>query len=228
MALGNDDMRPALRLAALARLAAMVGTLSAPTQALAYSLTTWSWNEPVKLQLVDGREIEGRFHGLMGRTSDPDTYVARYAKWRAKHGASAAPALGDRLVVTRASGEPVAGALRGFADNALLLNTEDSARCLVLPLKEITEVRHDGGHGQDATAFANPKRWKSAPSLYSVALESEGGEIAVPVTMVASRDMLPRPANKATSVAVGLLVGVVLVTTAAAAALASSFNQPML
>ena len=221
-------MRPAVRLASLALFATMLGALSAPTQTLAYSLTTWSWNEPVKLQLVDGREIEGRFRGVLGRTSDPNTYVARYAKWRAKLGAGAAPGLGDTLLVTRASGEPVRGALRGFADNALLLGTEDSCLCLVLPLKELTEVRLAGGHGPDATAFANPKRWKSAPSLYSVALESGGGEIAVPVTMVASREMLPRPGNRTTSVTVGLLVGAALVLTAAAAALASSFMQPML
>jgi hypothetical protein len=205
-----------------------MGTLSAPATTQAYSLTTWSWNEPVKLQLVDGREIEGRFRGVLGRTSDPGTHVARYAKWRSKLGASAAPALGDTLLVTRASGEPVRGALRGFADKVLLLGTEDSCRCLVLPLNELTEVRLDGGHGQDARAFANLKRWKSAPSLYSVALESEGGEIAVPVTMVASREMLPRPGNRTTSVTVGLLVCAVLVVTAAAAAVASSFMQPML
>ena len=221
-------MRHALRLAVLALFATMLGTLPTPTQTLAYSLTTWSWNEPVKLQLVDGREIEGRFRGVLGRTSDPGTYVARYAKWRAKHGAGAAPALGDTLLVTRAAGEPVRGTLRGFADKALLLGTEDSCRSLVLPVKELTEVRLVGGPGQGARAFANPKRWKSAPSLYSVALESEGGEIAVPVTMVASREMLPRPANKTASVTVGLLVGAVLVVTAAAAAMASSFSQPML
>ena len=228
MAHGIDDMRHALRTVAHAGLVAFLGTLSAPATTHAYSLTTWAWNEPITLKLVDGREIEGRYRGVSGRTSDPSTYVKRYAKWRAKIGADAAPALGDTLLVTRASGELVRGAFRGLADKALLLGSGDSCLYLVLPLKEITEVRPAGERGDGAPGFAAYRRWKSAPSVYAVAIQTEGNAFAVPVTQVASREMLPRAgANSTTTVVVGVLVAVVLVAGAAAAAMASSFSQPM-
>jgi len=225
MARGNDDMRHALRRASLALFAAMLGTLSAPGTTLAYSLTSWSWNEPIKLKLTDGREIEGRFRGVLGRTSGPDSYAKQYAKWRAKHGADAVPALGDTLVVTRATGEPVRGPLRGFADKRLLLGTADSCLGLALPLKEITDVRLAG---ERADALAAHPRWKSAPSLYCVTIETEGGAFAVPVSMVASREILPPSrVSSSTTAVVGVLVAVVLLAGAAAAAMASSFSQPM-
>jgi hypothetical protein len=227
MARGNDDMRHALRRASLALFAAMLGTLSVPGTTSAYSLTSWSWNEPIKLKLTDGREIEGRFRGVLGRTSDPGSYADQYAKWRAERGADAVPALGDTLVVTRATGEPVRGPLRGFADKRLLLGTGDSCLGLTLPLKGITEVRL-AGEPAVAPPFAAHQGWKSAPSLYSVTIETEGGAFAVPVSMVASREMLPAArASNTTTLVVGVLVGVVLLAGAAAAAMASSFSQPM-
>jgi len=112
-------MRHALRLAWLALFAAMLGTLSAPGTTLAYSLTTWSWNEPITLKLVDGRQLEGRYRGVSGRVSDADSYADLYAKWRAEHGADAVPALGDTLLVTPAAGEPLRGPLRGFTNKRL-------------------------------------------------------------------------------------------------------------
>jgi hypothetical protein len=221
-------MRHALRLAWLALFAAMLGTLSAPGTTLAYSLTTWSWNEPITLKLVDGRQLEGRYRGVSGRVSDADSYADQYAKWRAEHGADAVPALGDTLLVTPAAGEPLRGPLRGFTNKRLVLGTADSCLGVSLPLKEITQVRLAGERAA-APPFAAHQRWKSAPSLYSVALETEGGAFDVPVWRVASQEMLPHArAGSGTTLVVGVLVAAVLLAGAAAAAMASSFSQPMI
>ena len=210
-------------------LLALAGLLSSACVARAYSLTTWSWNEPITLKLTDGRDVAGRYQGVFGRTSDPGTYVARYAAWRAKLGSGATPALGETLLVTRASGDPVGGALRGFADDALMLGTEDSCKSLVVPLDELTGVRPARERGPEPTRFAPPRRWKSAPSLYAVGLEIDGTLVAVPVSMVASRAMLPRAGSNPTATAItGVLVAAILLTGAAVAAAASAFNQPMI
>jgi hypothetical protein len=221
-------MRQALRSVSLAIMLAVPGTLS-PAATHAYSLTSWSWNEPITLKLVDGRQVEGRYRGVSGRASNPDTYGERYATWRAKHARDAAPALGDTLLVTGASGEPLRGAFRGFADHALLIGTEDSCLYLVLPLKEVTAVRLVGASDEDAKELAAHQRWKSAPSVYAVSLQTDSNAFAVPLTMVASREMLPRPGgNRTMTVAVGVLVVVVLAAGAALAVVASSFSQPMI
>jgi hypothetical protein len=222
-------MRTVRRRASFAALAATIGVLTSPSVGRAYSLTTWSWNEPVTLKLVDGRSIEGRYRGVSGRTSNPDTYTERYAKWRHKLGSVAAPALGETLLVTRAAGEPVRGSFRGFGDHALLLGTADSCLCLLLPLDQLTEVRLTSASGPDAAAFTARRHWKSAPALYAVALEGEGTSFAVPVAMVASREMLPRAgANTSGTLVAGVLVTAALLLGAAITAMNSAFSQPMI
>jgi hypothetical protein len=205
----------------------LIAALSAPTGAQAYSLTRWSWNEAVTLKLVDGRAIEGRYRGVFGRTSDPATYASRYGTWRAALGAVAPPALGETLLVTRAPGESVRGPLRGFADRALLLGTDDSCICIVMPLDKHAQVRRVGV--ADAAGPAEHRRWKSAPSLYAVSLQVDGASMAVPVSMIASRSMLPAAnSNPGATALVGVLVVVVLVTGAAIAAAASAFDHPLI
>lgn len=210
-------------------LLALAGLLFSPCVVHAYSLTTWSWNESITLKLTDGRDIAGRYRGVFGRTSDPQTYVARYASWRARLGSAATPALGETLLVTCASRDPVRGALQGFADDALMLGTEDSCRSLVVVLDEITGVKPALERGPEPARFASPRHWKSAPSLYAVGLEIDGTLFAVPVSMVATRAMLPRAgSNPTATVITGVLVAVVLLTGAAVAAAASALNQPMI
>ena len=207
----------------------VAGLLSCPWPAHAYSLTTWSWNEPIVLKLTDGRDLGGRYRGVFGRTSDPATYTARFAAWRARLGPAATPALGETLLVADSSGEPLRGALRGFADDALMLGTEDSCLSLVVPLDRVTRVTPASERGPEPARFAPPRRWKSAPSLYAVGLEIDGRLVAVPVSMVASRAMLPRAGSNPTATAItGLLVAVVLLAGMAAAAAASAFNHPMI
>jgi hypothetical protein len=210
-------------------LALIAGVLSAPYLAHAYSLTTWSWNEPIALKLTDGREIHGRYRGVFGRTSNPDTYPARYAEWRTNLGSAAVPALGETLLVKRAAGDPVRGALQGFAEDALMLGVADSCICLVLPLKEITGVEPALERGTEPAAFAPLRRWKSAPSAYAVGLEVGGTLIAVPVSMVESRAMLPRGgANQTATVITGVLVVAFLLAGAAIAAAASAVSHPLI
>lgn len=215
-----------LRQIAFVVFAALLGVLSRPATSHAYSLTSYSYNEPITLKLVDGRNIEGRYRGTLGRTSDPNTYGERYEKWRTKHASSAPPALGETLLVTYGSGERVRGALRGFADKALLIAADDSTFCVVLPLKDVSEVRRAG---ETTSSVADRRRWKSAPSLYAVSLQVQGQEVAVPVSVIADRSMLPRAgAHTGTTVVVGVVVAVVLLSGAALAAMASSFSQPMI
>lgn len=210
-------------------LAGIVYAFSVPFEARAYSLTTWSWNEPITVKLTDGRDIEGRYRGVFGRTSDPKTYVHRYTAWRAKLGSFATPALGETLLVSRASGDPVSGALTGFADDALMLGTGDSSLCLVLPLEELAGVKPARERSPEPARFPSPRHWKSAPSLYSVGLEIDGGLFAVPVTMVAPTPMLPRTASNPTATLItGVLVTAVLLTAMAVTAAASALNQPMI
>ena len=210
-------------------LAVIAGVLSAPSLAHAYSLTTWSWNEPITLKLTDGREIQGRYRGVFGRASNPDTYPARYAAWRSNLGSAAVPALGETLLVKRATGDPVRGALQGFAEDALMLGIADSCIGLVLPLNEITGVKPALERGAEPAAFAPLRRWKSAPSAYAVGLEVDGTLIAVPVSVVESRAMLPRAgANRTATVITGVIVVAFLLTGAAVAAVASALMQPMI
>ena len=209
-------------------LVAVAALLSCPWPAHAYSLTTWSWNEPVALKLTDGRDLEGRYRGVFGRTSDPATYDARFAAWRARLGTAATPALGETLLVAGPSGEPLRGALRGFADAALMLGTEDSCLSLVVPLDEVTRVTPASERSPEPARFAPPRRWKSAPSLYAVGLEIDHRVVAVPVSLVASRAMLPRAGSNPTATAItGILVFAVLLTGMAVAAAASAMAQPM-
>jgi len=210
-------------------LAVIAGVFSVPSPAHAYSLTTWSWNEPITLKLTDGREIQGRYRGVFGRTSNPDTYPARYAAWRAKLGLATTPALGETLLVKGPSGDPIRGALRGFADDALMLGTGDSCICLVLPLNELAGVEPARERSPDRSAFGSPRRWKSAPSLYAVGLEVDETRVAVPVSVVESRAMLPRAGtNPTATVITGVLVFAVLLAGMAVAAAASAFSQPMI
>lgn len=222
-------MRTSGKRRARALLTVLAGLLLSPCAAGAYSLTTWSWNEPVALKLTDGREIQGRYRGVFGRTSNPDTYPARYAAWRRKLGLATTPALGETLLVKGPSGDPVRGALRGFAGDALMLGVEDSCICLVLPLNEITGVEPARERSPDRAAFGSPLRWKSAPSLYAVGLQVDEALVAVPVSAVESRAMLPRAGtNPTATVITGVLVFSVLLAGMAVAAAASAFSQPMI
>ena len=220
-------MRVARRLLTSAALAVLGGALCTPTAARAYSLSTWSWNESVTLTLSDGRSIEGRYRGVFGRSLDPATYTDRYEAWRAKLGTAAPPALGETLFVARETGGQVSGALRGFANHSLLLGTDDSCVCIVVPLDKGTMLRL--GDGAEARGTTAHRRWKSAPSLYVVALRVDDTSVAVPVSMITSRSMIP-PAgsNPSVTALVGVLVAAVLLTGAALAAMASSFNHPMI
>jgi len=97
----------------------------------------------------------------------------------------------------------------------------------VVPLDKGTVLRL--GDGAEARGTTAHRRWKSAPSLYVVALRVDDASVAVPVSMSTSRSMIPPAgARPGVTAVVGVLVAAVLLTGAALAAMASSFSQPMI
>lgn len=222
-------MSPTRRLASPAVLAAMLVTVSAPATTHAYSITSYTWNEPITLNLADGRQLEGRFRGMLGKSVDRIDYAEQYEAWRSTRGSTAAPAFGETLLVTLEGGASVRGAFRGLAHRALLLATEDSCLHLVVVMDKHTRVHRVREADSETGGLAAQRLWKSAPSRYAVVVDVQGTTFAVPMTMVAPNAMLPtRGSNAAATVATGVLVGVLLLSLAAAAAMASALSQPMI
>jgi hypothetical protein len=209
--------------------AAFLGTLAMPVVACAYSITSFELNEPVALKLRDGRQVTGRYRGAVGAAKDSTAYPERYEDWRGASGPQSAPALGESLVVTRESAGSWRGAFGGFAGRAMLLGTPDSGVYQLVPLDKHVSVRRASEPIADSDWLAARKRWKSGPSMYVIAVQTDDASLAVPATMLAERAALPRPGSSVTrGVLVGLLIGTVLVSIAVAAALASSFSEPLL
>ena len=222
-------MRTPRSLPPAAFLAALIGTLAMPAMACAYTITSFELNEPVALKLRDGRQVTGRYRGAAGSAQDSTAYPDRYEIWRGALGAQSAPTLGESLVVTRKSAGPWRGAFHGFAGCALLLGTSDSCVFLLVPLDKHVAVRRASEPVADSDWLAARKRWKSGPSMYVIAVQSDDASLAVPATMIAERAAVPRPRSSvAKGVLLGVLVGVVLASIAAAAAMASSFSEPLL
>ena len=212
-------MRRALRSVAYAGMFALLGTLSASTTTHAYSLTSFEWNEPITLKLVDGRSLEGNYRGSPGSTPSAIAFEERYETWRRGLGATSAPALGESLLVTRGGGTPVLGAFRGFAEGALLLGTADSCCQLVVQVDAKTDVRRSDEPGTGSDWMAARELWKSAPAPNVLVLQAGKRTVAVPASMIASQSSRPSPSH---SFAGGLLVGVLLGAIAMAGACASA------
>ena len=212
-------MRRVLRSVAQAVWVALLGTLSASTTTHAYSLTSFEWNEPITLKLVDGRSLEGSYRGSPGSTPSAIAFEERYETWRQGLGATAAPALGESLLVTRGGGAPMRGGFRGFAERALLLATADSCTFLVVPMDGKTDVRRIGEPSMDSDWIAARELWKSAPAPSVLLLKTGKRTVAVPASMIASQSSRPSPSH---SFAGGLLVGVLLGAIAGAAAYSSA------
>src|SRR5206468_1819267 len=85
-----------------------------------------------------------------GSPDDTTAYPNRYQKWRDAFGPQSAPALGESLIVTRRSAEPVRGTFRGFADRWLLFATADSCVFLMLRLDKHVSVRRAADPAMDS------------------------------------------------------------------------------
>jgi hypothetical protein len=210
-------------------LTALIGVLAIPCLGGTYAVTSFDRNEPVALKLRDGRQVTGRYRGVVGSARDSLAYPDRYENWRGESGPQFAPTLGESLVVTRKPAGTWRGAFHGFAGSALLLGTPDSCVFLLVPLDKHVAVR------RAAEPIANPdwltarKRWKSGPSMYVIAVQTDDASLAVPATMIVEKAALPRPRSQVVrGVLLAALVSVVLVSVAAAAAKASSFSDPKL
>jgi hypothetical protein len=203
-------------------LAAVIAVLVAPVPGRAYSITSFEWNERVTLKLVDGRRLEGNFHGVLGPPVETSDYETRYSAWREELGSTSAPMLGETLLVARGKLASVRGAFRGFADGALLLGSPDSCVLLVLPIHDGTDMRRVDEPSMDSSWIAARPLWKRAPAPRVLVLRNEDGTIAVPESKIATR----KSGHDAASAAVaGVLLGLVIGAVVAAAAYASALSQ---
>jgi hypothetical protein len=219
-------MNPSRKRLVSTALVAIVGMLTVPSLARA-SITSFDWNEPVALKLVDGRQLEGRFRGMLGQPTDPVDYAARYETWRSTMDVGFTPALGETLIVTRRKGASLRGPFRGFSDNFLLLGTADSCVSLVVPPGKDVQLRRVDEQARDSFPIRQP--WKSAPSLYSIALQVQGVTVAVPATKFTSRSVTPHHGSDASgALAVGVVLGVILGAVAMGAAMASAYSHALI
>jgi len=203
-------------------LAAVIAVLVAPVPGRAYSLTSFEWNEHVKLKLVDGRRLEGNYRGVLGPPVETSDYETRYSAWREELGSTSAPALGETLIVTRGKDASVRGAFRGFADDALLLASRDSCVLLVLPVDAGTDIRRVDEPSMDSSWIAARPLWKRAPAPRTLVLRSEDGTIAVPESKIATRGSVH---DAGSALAGGLLLGVVIGAVVGVAAYAAALSQ---
>jgi hypothetical protein len=216
--------RPRLSSAAFAVILVL---LSSSSPARAYSLTSFEWNESVTLKLADGRQLEGRFKGLLGKPTDPVDYDAHYEAWRSTMEPATVPALGETLIVTSRDGAVVRGAFRGLADDVMLLGAADSSLSRVVPLRGHVQIQRVGEKSLDS--FPIRGHWKFAPSLYSMAIQVGHVTYAVPAIGITSQNITPHHgSDHGEGLAMGLVVGLVLGAVAAGAAMASAFSHALI
>jgi hypothetical protein len=213
----------------LAVLAVCIGSFATPEPARAQTISGYDWNDPVTLRLRDGRKLDGRYRGVLGAPDSDTPYADRYAAWRSDMAPATSPALGEMLDVALKSGDTVSGTFHGFADTAVLLGTADSCILVVLPFKQIRDLRREHGTQDDPGWSAAKKRWKSAPSLCVIAVQSEGLTQGVPVSMVVGQ--APKHASRGDHVAraaLAVVVGAAILGLAMTAAVASTFSHALI
>jgi hypothetical protein len=126
----------------------------------------------IKLRLVDGTEVSGKYLGAEGVQS-PD-YVVRYEKAREALATELPlPALGDSVAVFLARGEKRIGEFRGFDhDWILVTGAEETVR---LSLADISGLADRDGHILSGSLLAGAIAARQVPSQYlrltGVALE---------------------------------------------------------
>jgi len=191
-----------------------IAAVSTPAHA---SLSSPDRNEPVTLVFACGRQVEGRYRGLLG-TITAERYPARYDAWRSHLGLVEAPGLGDSVLVLRSSTAPARGVCRGFVNDALLLGRADGCADLVLPLAAIDAVVRVDASAPDSSWTGVRQRWKHAPSLCVVAVQVGDTTLAAPPTSIAATVRHDDPGS---AMAGGLMLGVVVGGLLASWALAS-------
>jgi hypothetical protein len=234
-------MRSSWKRSSPALLAALAGLLSSPSLGHAYPITSFEPNAPTTLTLSDGRRIEGRYRGTLGSATGAP-YAERYAAWLDEVGPTSAPALGETLLVTRASGELLRGVFRGFADGDLLLATGDNSFLLVETLHG-NNVRRTDEPSMNSDWIAAHKQWKSAPAPYADIVQTDDAMLAVLGASIAMSSATPDGGftrkggsdggGSGGAVAAGVILGVLIggllayavVGAAVGAAFASAFSH---
>ena len=192
----------------------------------AQSITSHSWDDPVTLQLANGRKLEGRYRGMLGRPRTEFEYAVRYERWRGELGPSLAPVLGESLVVFVRSSAPERGTFHGFVNRALLLGTADSSVRLLLPLGSIDAVLRADASEPDSSWTDVRRLWKGAPSTCVIAFQVGDTTLGVPATTSLAKGSRPGTAGDVVGgVFLGLIVGGVLASLALGAAMASAYSH---
>jgi hypothetical protein len=135
------------------------------------------------------------------------------------------------LIVTARHGAAVRGTFRGLSDDVMLLGEADSSLSRVVPLRGKVQIQRAGEKSLDS--FPVREHWKSAPSLYSIAIKVGHTTYAVPAIGITSPNVTPHHGSDAgegvaTGLAMGLVVGLVLGAVAAGAAMASVFSHALI
>jgi hypothetical protein len=211
-------MKPAWMCLPPAVLSAFVGALVMPANARAYAYTPHVRGECVTIRLTDGRALSGTWRGPLGSPFQATDYASRYETWRGPWGSYTAPALGESLLVTRRSGEPLTGEFKGFVGRALLLATPDSCAHTMVMLDSIEDVRRSSDPATEAEWSAARERWTGAPSLDGVALQSGETTLAIPTAVIAADGASPPPGDGSGGGGSG--AGVVILGVLAAGAVA--------
>ena len=212
-------MKPAWLCLPPAVLSAFLGSIVFPASAHAYAYTPHVWGECVTLRLTDGRTLAGSWRGPLGSPFQPTDYASRYEAWRGPWGSFTAPALGESLLVTRKTGEPLTGEFKGFAGGALLLATPDSCAHLMVKLDEVADVRRASDPATEAEWAAAREHWTDAPSLDGIALQSGQTTLAIPTAAIAADGAIP-PAVGGSGAGSGSGAGVVILGVLAAGVVA--------
>jgi hypothetical protein len=224
-----------------ALLATLAGLLTSPSLGHAYPITSFEPDAPITVTLSDGRRIEGRYRGTLGSATGAP-YAERYAAWLDEVGSTSAPALGETLLVTRATGELLRGVFRGFADGDLLLDTGDSCSLLVVSL-HANNVRRTDEPSMNSDWNAARMQWKSAPTPHTYLVQTDDATLAVLGASIATSSAAPDGGftrkggsdggGSGGAVAAGVIVGVLiggllayaLVGAAVGAAFATAFSH---
>ena len=123
----------------------------------------------MKLLLVDGRQVVGRYQRFVGDWRDSVESSIRYERWRSEN-APGLPRIGDPLAFVLTSRDTVRGELRGFAPNSILLATSNDAAATAVELGAIVDRWvEDRGAGADWPSMR--EQFAAAPSAAAVVLD---------------------------------------------------------
>ena len=136
-----------------------------------------SKREVMKLELVNGHSISGKFNGFVGDWSDAALFASRYEAWRSES-PDGAPALGQPVILKLASGESRSGRFQGVGPTFLVLESGDSRFDDPVNFDAIVDAR--SAEGEALAPWTDLRgRLREAPSIVGVGLKVESQSVIV-------------------------------------------------